>query len=141
MKAPLDGIYSIDLPNGPPQMPEDPSDCWVVVQAEIGQDGRLGAETFTFYVTTPKHIAREPASTTRHTIVMERFNWDEVETHIRARCSAATGQTWAELARSIGGDWRIPTDTQMPMTLANYALERSVTELGERSARPAQRGR
>jgi hypothetical protein len=105
MKARLKGIYSVDLPNGSPQMPTDPSDCWIVVEANIGEDDRPGADTFTFYVTTPTFLERAPQAGLPHMIVLDRFNWQEVENNLLTRCSQARGKIWAELARSIGGEW------------------------------------
>ena len=51
MKAYLDSFFSGDLPSGQ-ELPEDPENCWIVIQADIGSYGESGADTFTFYVCT-----------------------------------------------------------------------------------------
>lgn len=105
MKARLAGLYSVDLPSGPPAIPGDPEHCWIAVQADIGLEGSEGADTFTFYVTTPSFLRNDSTPIGRSTIVVDKFNWRDVESEIRNRCARAHGETWEEFARSIEGDW------------------------------------
>ena len=111
MKARLEGIYSIDLPDGPPRLPEDPSDCWIVVQADIGPVGTDGADTFTFYVCTLKRLQRALKSEAwqfgRHSLIVERFDWDIVESAIRRMVDDQEAADWDALAAKLGqyGQW------------------------------------
>ena len=112
MKARLDGIYSIDLPSGPPALPETPEHCWIVVQADIGPEGEQGADTFTFYVTTPSFLNDLGETPSRSTIVLKRFDWNAVEAEISQRCEKAKGKTWEALARQIEGHWEFDSYTE-----------------------------
>ncbi len=111
MKARLDGIYSIDLPEGPPQLPGDSSNCWIVVQADIGPVGRSGADTFTFYVCTHKRMEQilesEGWQFGRHLLIVERFDWKVVEAAIRRLVEDHEEADWNALAAKLGqyGQW------------------------------------
>lgn len=106
MDAELHGLSSVDLPEGPPQMPEDPRDCWVPIEADIGVKGESGADIFTFYVCTPGRLARTlgqvPHQFGRHLLVVERFDWSVVEAAIRELIADLSASSWDELAEKIG---------------------------------------
>lgn len=106
MRARLDGIYSIDLPGGPPELPPDPEDCWLVVQADIGLEAGEAVDTFTFYVCTPKRLEKvlqvEPCQVGRHLLIVGRFDWAVVEASIRGLVDDLRGESWEELAAKIG---------------------------------------
>ena len=106
MKARLDGIYSIDLPGGPPELPPDPEDCWLVVQADIGLEAGEGADTFTFYICTPKRLKKvlqvEPCQVGRHLLIVEKFDWSVVDAAIRQMIGDLSADSWDELAAKIG---------------------------------------
>lgn len=105
MKARLDGIYSPDLPSGYGELPANPSNCWVVVQADIGSVGSLGADCFTMYVTTPLFLEgcvnQAGHQMGRGLIVVPEFDWDVVEQAILETCAALEGENWAELAEKL----------------------------------------
>jgi len=101
----LDGIYSIDLPAGPPEMPSNPYDCWIVIQADIGILGEIGTDTFTFYFTTPTWLEQRGQIPSSNVIVNDRFDWEAVKHEIEARCSLANGTTWEAIARNLAGEW------------------------------------
>jgi len=111
MKAKFDGIYSIDLPGGPPELPSDPSNCWVVIQADIGHEGGEGADIFTFYVCTisalEDQLKVKGCELGRHLIILERFDWELVEKAICDICANASGETWEDIAHFIAryGSW------------------------------------
>lgn len=106
MKAELDGLSSVDLPSGPPQMPEDPLDCWIPIEANIGVRGESGADIFTFYVCTPTRLSSTlrlmPHQFGRHLLVVERFDWSVVEVAIRALLGSLSADSWDDLATKIG---------------------------------------
>lgn len=112
MKAKLKGIYSIDLPEGQPSLPEDPENCWIVLQADIGlDDGTQAADTFTFYICTPKKLSaivkEEKHQLGRHLIIVDQFDWELLESTIVKICDEATGENWEEIAEQISryGHW------------------------------------
>jgi len=111
MKARLDGIYSLDLPAGPPSLPPDPEDCWVVVQADIGPSEGTGTDIFTFYVCTIRRlealVLTEGWQSGRYLIVVARFEWDVIITCIENILKKLQGDSWEQLATLIGqyGQW------------------------------------
>lgn len=113
MKAKLKGIYSIDLPGGPPELPPDPEDCWVVVQADIGAVVGDAADEFTFYVCTPgkltKVLGQKEYLFGRHLLIVPRFDWQIVENAIGAVCEQIRGQSWEEIAGQLNtyGGWEL----------------------------------
>lgn len=98
-------LCSIDLPNGPDQLPRNPDDCWILVYADIGMQGSEAIETFLFYVCTLKRLERivryEGFEFGRHLIILERFNWKKIEQAITAICDATTGEDWEEIAAKL----------------------------------------
>ena len=112
MKAYLNGsIYSIDLPSGPPEMPKDPYDCWIVIQADIGVAGKEGADIFTFYVCTAKRVnsilQNEDFLLGHHLILVEKFDWQVVENAIKNILNNLEANTWEQLAIKLNeyGGW------------------------------------
>lgn len=109
MKPRIDGLYSIDLPEGPPQLPVDPMDCWVVIQVDIGTDRSAGTDTFTLYVTTPSRVEKLISSCGpvfgANMLLVSKFDWATVEDAIRNKVSAIEGSDWrqisVELAKSF----------------------------------------
>ncbi len=114
------GIYSIDLPSGPPQLPTDPEDCWVRVYADIGAVDEVGADTFLFYVCTPKRlqtmVKRAGYYLGRHLVIVDHFAWDLVERIISSICDETTGDTWEEVATKLGryGLWEFEDYQEAP---------------------------
>lgn len=105
MKARLDGIYSPDLPAGYGELPPNPANCWVVVQADIGSVGGRGADCFTMYVTTPQFLEgcldKASHQMGRGLIVVAEFDWDVVENAVKETCATVEGESWAELAEKL----------------------------------------
>ena len=101
MKPTLVGIYSSDLPEGPVRLPDDASDCWVVMQADIGSDAEPGADAFTFHVTTPKFLARsletDGHQLGRGLVVVPEFDWQVVEAAVLGICAHIEADSWSEL--------------------------------------------
>lgn len=98
-------LWSPDLPQGSPQLPSTPEHCYIVIQADIGLSDSDAADTFTFGVTTPAFLAAKGHQLSRHEILLPQFDWQSVELAIQQRCKTATGSTWEELTKSIGGQW------------------------------------
>lgn len=111
MKARLKGISSIDLPGGAPELPADPTNCWIVVQADIGAADGDAADEFTFYVCTPAKLMsvfeQEEYVFGKHLLIVPRFDWQVVEMAISTICEQVDGETWEELAEELHvyGGW------------------------------------
>jgi len=111
MKVVVDAIFSIDLPEGPPQLPPDPEDCWVVVMADIGTADSPGYDEFTFYVCTIKKLQAivdgDGACFGKHLLVVNRFDWNLVEQAINDLCDSIEGDSWEDIASKLSryGQW------------------------------------
>lgn len=111
MRAKLSGIYSGDLPEGPPVLPANPERCWIVVQADIGPAGGDGVDTFTFYVTTPLFLEglmdQQSYQSGKHLLIVQAFSWEIVEGAITSICASVHGESWEEMATALAqyGGW------------------------------------
>jgi hypothetical protein len=105
MQAELRSLFSVSLPSGPNEMPENPRDCWIVMQADIGYEGGEGTDNFTFYVTTPAFLQRivdtEAYQLGRGLVVVKQFNWTVVEELTRRLCADARGESWLVIAQML----------------------------------------
>lgn len=101
----LKAIFSPDLPAGEPSLPPDPSNCWVVIHADIGLPGSGAADTFTFFVTTTSFLKRELECSTyqigRGLIVLREFSWPHVSAAIEDVIGRCAGKTWVEIAARL----------------------------------------
>lgn len=111
MKSYLDGICSIDLPSGPPELPDNPHDCWIIIQADIGPEGEEGLDIFTFYVCTVEKLKcglqSQGFQLGHHLILIERFDWQIVENAIKSILDKLVADNWDQLAAKINeyGEW------------------------------------
>lgn len=105
MKPILKGLSSLDLPDGH-SLPDDPSDCWAVVTANLGVTGNDAGDDFTFYVCTPSRLERvlseEPELWGRHLLIVETFDWTAVRRAVERLCDRVQGDTWEEIAGQLG---------------------------------------
>lgn len=106
----LMGIFSPDLPEGPPLLPADPADCWVIVQADIGVAGEEGSDIFTFYVTTPQWLQKQSSIGWRWgqgLLILDEFEWSLIESALSKLVESVSGETWEECAEKINryGHW------------------------------------
>src|SRR5688572_5502984 len=101
----LKGLWSPDLPMGEESLPNDPSNCWIVIQADIGLPDSDAADTFTFYVCTLKFLdhalKQEGFLLAAHTIVVSQFDWQTVRIAIEAACDRATGNSWKDITSRL----------------------------------------
>ncbi|UTW56755.1 Imm8 family immunity protein [Kordiimonas sp. SCSIO 12610] len=110
MKAHLDGIWSSVIPDGQSQ-PEDQEDFWADIVAEIGPEHGKGAEMFTFQVCSPKWLEHSLKSNDfiidKNLIIIEKFDWQLIETAIKKLIARFECDTWEELAKEIDryGEW------------------------------------
>ena len=106
MKAELKGLVSPDLTK--PHTPDDPGNCAVLMEAELGPKGQEGAEIFTFVVVTPKWLeANVECRWGRGYLLVPEFSWHELERMLGRLVSATSGESWDEIANSLSKfmDW------------------------------------
>jgi len=83
-------------------MPADPSNCWVVMHADIGIENESGADCFTLYVTTPNFLMNaSPYTLGRGLIIVPEFNWDVIENAIRDICHASKEKSWLDFVKKL----------------------------------------
>jgi hypothetical protein len=105
VRAEVKRWWSIDLPDAQ-SLPDDPEDCCVGMQADIGPVGEEGADTFDFEVCTPSGIARRLDSQgrpvwSRGTLIVGRFSWETVEAALNQYVRSVEGRDWSEVASRL----------------------------------------
>ena len=105
MKPALKSLISPEIPDGV-SLPDTPEDCFILLEAEIGDEQAPGADVFTFYVTTPVYLERTSTDPEqRGLIVLDRFDWAAAKHKIIQICAKAEAATWDECVRLIDADW------------------------------------
>jgi len=100
MKKPeLKYLLSIELEDG--QLPEDPEDCSIFVEANIGLQDEEGSDIFSFYVVTPKALQQDTPRWGRGLLIVNRFSWETVETSIKKLLRHCNGDDWEEIASEL----------------------------------------
>lgn len=73
------------------------------MQAAIGLAGQEGADTFTFYVTTPAFLERtltdDGYELSRGLVIVRLFDWAVVKAITMRICEDVRGESWEEIAR------------------------------------------
>ena len=105
MRAEVKRSWSVDLPDAR-SLPENPEDCCVGVQADIGPVGEEGADTFSFQVCTPSALARQFETEqrpfwARATLLVATFTWETVEAALEQYVASVTGRDWKEVATEL----------------------------------------
>jgi Immunity protein 8 len=106
MKAELKGLISPDLRK--PLTPEDPMNCSVLIEANIGQKGSDGSEIFNFVVVTPQWlVANSEVRWGKGYLLLPEFSWQEIERMIGRLITSASGESWQEIAIKLSKymDW------------------------------------
>ncbi|MGY6564666.1 MAG: Imm8 family immunity protein [Halomonadaceae bacterium] len=97
MHARLKNIMSPDLDYG--SSPDDPENCRVMIEAEIGPSENEGANIFSFAVITPPAIRSLPApSWLRGYLLLPVFSWAGVEEAVNKLLMQCAGSDWDEAA-------------------------------------------
>lgn len=93
-------IVSPDLEHG--ALPLEPDNCAVLVELEIGEKGRSGAEVFSFVAVTPKFLASyAEARWGRGYLVVSEFSWGEVERMVSRLLQFGRQESWADAAAEL----------------------------------------
>jgi hypothetical protein len=97
--AHLHSITSSDLAAS--ELPPDPTNCRVVMNASIGPRGAPGAENFAFSVVTPAWLATHCGQWGRGLLVLDEFSWTEVERMVQRLIAHASRPSWREVAEAL----------------------------------------
>ena len=94
----LKRLHSPDLPYG--QLPPDPEDCKVFIQADIGPEGGEAADTFNFTAVTHRAASRVRGRLPRRGyLVVPAFSWLAIEAAIDNLLCRCQAESWDDVAR------------------------------------------
>lgn len=93
-------LHSPDLDRN--TLPQDPQDCSILIEAEIGPHDGPGAEIFSFQVATAASLRRESLPRWgRGLLIVEEFSWKTVENAVQKLLMHAERPTWNEVAEEL----------------------------------------
>ncbi len=94
------GFFSPDLEYG--REPDEPDNCSLRVEVDIGVKGGEGADVFSFIVTTPKALLNYTGyQWGRGWLLLEYFSWSQVEEIVEELCADMSGVSWEQIAREL----------------------------------------
>ena len=104
--AHLKMLFSVDLGDVDKDIPEDPEDFCILVQALIGTDpDDAAADTFSLLVCTasrvPGHIPAGQALSGRSYLFLRRWDIHLVRRTIEGWCQAAAAESWEQVAERL----------------------------------------
>ena len=103
MRAELRYLHSPDVDDLPGYEPETEI-FGVFVQAMIGIEGRQGHESFGFTVCNPAWLASQVVAKeegfqwSRATLVLDQYDFQKLESAVRALCSRSEARDWKSIA-------------------------------------------
>lgn len=84
---------------------EEYDDFWVTVEADIGPENGMGAETFTFHVTSPKRLGfmgmTGEIQVGRGLLIMNDYNYEQVKQRINTLLKGCVRDTWQEVSITV----------------------------------------
>lgn len=84
---------------------EEYDDFWVSIELDIGPEEGMGAETFTFNVTSPKRLEKMVDESDiefgRGLIIMKDYNYEKVVNRINTLLKGCKRTTWKEVSFSV----------------------------------------
>ncbi len=93
LKLEVKSIISPDLDYGKPHW--EPENCAVLIEAEIGEEGKEGADIFNFSVVTPQFLSEHPETRWgRGYLLMNSFSWKETEQMLNKLLSFVKEDSW-----------------------------------------------
>jgi hypothetical protein len=111
--AHLVSLDSSDLSLG--DLPTDPGNCCVVINAAIGPKGAPGAENFAFSVMTHRYVAEHRETRWgRGLLLVDTFSWSEVERMVDRLLAHASAATWHEVAAKLNHELLWEFDNYTP---------------------------
>ncbi|MGN6608142.1 MAG: Imm8 family immunity protein [Jatrophihabitans sp.] len=159
MKATLTSIMCGDLEMADDVVP-DPTDVEFLVQfwvsdadeARTGSD--VGQDMFSLLVITPKAlkrlVRRDGPQSGRHMLIIDRWDWEDVQRVVREHVASVDGADWDELATKLGRwakwefeDYVEPPAIDDPATAAllEQVFGPRAASTGDRTPAPPDEGR
>ena len=100
LKLEIKSIISPDLDYGKAHWEAD--NCAVLVEVEIGEKGKEGADIFYCTAITSKFLYEHPESRWgRGYLILEEFSWKEVELFLNKLLSFIKKETWDEASAEL----------------------------------------
>jgi len=85
-----------------PNLPDDPQNCSVFCEAEIGSTNSEGADIFSFTVATPSALTSETRFLWgRGLLIVPSFSWETVDLALARLLAQATRPTWPEVVHEL----------------------------------------
>ncbi|GLW06010.1 hypothetical protein Misp01_11400 [Microtetraspora sp. NBRC 13810] len=110
MRAELKGILSPDL-DWESEFPSDPDNFEVFIQVFVGPAEGGGSESFDITIYSPLRISAIVSEhgifDGRHSLIVARFDKDQIESYLRRRIDSLTANDWSSLAEKVArlGYW------------------------------------
>ena len=80
-------------------LPPEADNCAVLIEAEIGEKGKEGAEIFSFTAITPKYLALHPETRWgRGYLLVEEFSWEKIKNMLARLLQHVRKESWSEAA-------------------------------------------
>jgi len=93
-------LHSPDLEA--PQLPRDPTNCIVLVQALVGPGDGPGEESFDFCVVTPSYLQGQNGPRWgRGLLIVESFDWAVVRRVVEERLATVAHNTWEQVGLDL----------------------------------------
>ncbi|WP_392563552.1 immunity 8 family protein [Orbus wheelerorum] len=102
MKAKLKAMWSIDH-DLKTYIPEDKNEFYITLNLSIGSSKTDGADYFDLFVCSPEWLCKhqwEP-EILRHTLVVRKYDLDEITETINKYIEKCTCKTWEETAQKL----------------------------------------
>ena len=84
-----------------PELPADPTDCYIGVEVEIGPAGEDGAEIFQFDVATPSGLVGIDQRWGRGLLIVDEFSWGKIDRTLERLLMHCVKGTWHEIASEL----------------------------------------
>jgi hypothetical protein len=113
IKLEVKSMISPDLDYG--KVHWEPDNCSVLVEVEIGEKGKEGADIFYFNVVTPKFLLEHPTNRWgRGYLILKEFSWREIESFLNKLIHFVKKDTWDEVAVELSKELHWEFDNYQP---------------------------
>jgi hypothetical protein len=100
MRIELKRLFSTEIT--PPEIPEDPTCCSVLIYADIGEAGKESADQFNFLIVTPLFLLAHPdVQWGKGYLLMPEFSWAEIENRVQQLVSSISADSWDEATNKL----------------------------------------
>ena len=105
MKLVVDSLWSPDLTPPSTRVPANATSFRALVQVAVVERGAPGREVFGLTALSPDQLAAaEPGSFISHTLVLQRFSWEEIRTRVEKLLRHTEScSSWSDAIRTLAG--------------------------------------